>query len=96
MGHNEYEAEYMVCIPGTFVSVANRELLDLEAHMKNTQGNSSSFELSTMCYQTQNEVSTCKKGHLSVSLYKTSQQLQIHKLHKKFNEESSSRLTNSI
>ena len=46
MGLNEYETEYMVCIPGTFVSVANRGLLDLQAHTKNTQCDSSLFELS--------------------------------------------------
>jgi hypothetical protein len=50
----EFEAECRMCIPGSFVSVANKRSLHLEAHVettqhkKNVQDESSSSEM-TVC-----------------------------------------------
>jgi hypothetical protein len=36
-GHNGFEDYYMVCSPGTFISVANKGSLGIEVHLETTE-----------------------------------------------------------
>jgi hypothetical protein len=36
-GPKKFKAEFRMCIPGMFISVANKVLLDLEAHSETIQ-----------------------------------------------------------